>query len=125
MCIRDSLHHLHQTPVGRLARNHEPRRLEPRAKGAVHLEAVAVPLARQFLAVGRERARAGAHAARVGTQAHGAALVLYALLLGHEVDHGMRRRRVELGGRGAGKPRHVAGELAHGRLQPQADARCV
>ena len=44
-------------------------------------------------------------------------------LLVHEVDDGVGRLAVELGGVGAGQPAQVAGELDHHRLHAQAQAQ--
>ncbi len=120
------LDHLHQALVGGEARNHEAAFHKRVAVGVVHLEAMAMALVNDGLAVGPCRAGAGHHLAGVGAQAHGAALVFHVLLLGHEVnDEGRARgRRVgEFGGSGAVQAARVAGKRADGRLQPQADAQ--
>ena len=54
--------------------------------------------------------------ARIGAQAHGAALVFNVFLLGHKVDNRIVSVLVELGRGGAGKSRNVTRELAHSRL---------
>ena len=51
-----------------------------------------------------------------------AALVDDVALLVHEVDDRVRRVRVELARVGAGEAAHVAGELDHRALQPEAQA---
>ena len=56
-------------------------------------------------------------------QAHGAALLGHVLLRAHQIDDAKRAVRIELGGAGAGKADDVAGELAHGHLHTQANAR--
>ena len=68
------------------------------------------------------RPRALVQLDRVGAQAHRAAHVPDLLLLGQEVDHRERRLGVELGRVGAVHAGHVAGEVSHGDLHPEADA---
>ena len=60
---------------------------------------------------------------RLGAQAHGAAHVLDALLLGQQVDHRERRLLVELPGVGARHAADGARELDDGALHAQADAQ--
>ena len=61
--------------------------------------------------------------ARIGAQAHGAALVFNVFLFGHKVDHRIVGVLVELSRGCAGKARNIARELAHSRLQAQANAQ--
>ena len=105
------------------AREHEACLAEPVAEVVVDLVAVAVAL----LDGGRPgvdllRQRALAEGARVGAQAHGAALVGDRLLLGHHRDDRRRVVGVELGRVRLGQPGDVARELDRGDLHPEADA---
>ena len=88
----------------------------------VHLVAVAVALVDHAASPYAARRRGpGREVARVGAQPHGAAHVHHALLLGQQVDHRVRRGRVELRGVRAHQAAHVPGELDHRALQAQAE----
>ena len=76
-----------------------------------------------LLAVNLVDERALLQLARIGAQTHRAALVLNVLLLGHQVDEQIIGVLVELGGGGTLQAHDVARELAHGRLQAQANAQ--
>ena len=117
------LHHLHEPPVRRRARHRKPRFDQALAEGVVHLITMTVTLIYNRFAVSLERLRARLHLARISSQAHGSALALHILLLGHEVHHGKGRLGIELGRRGPGHAGRVAREHAYGSLQPQADAQ--
>ena len=88
----------------------------------VDLVAVAVALVDDLLAVDLAGPRALVQLHRVGAQAHRAAHVAHLLLLRQEVDHRERGLRIELRGVRTVHARHVAGELGHRDLHPQADA---
>ena len=83
---------------------------------------MAVALLDEALAVGLLGQGPGPDRARVGAEAHGRALLGDALLVGHEVDHGIGGLGVELRGARARHSADVARELADGHLQAQADA---
>ena len=88
----------------------------------VHLVAVPVTLVDDRLAVGLVRARAFGELDRLRAEAHRAAEVLDLLLLGQQVDHGMRRLRIHLGRVGAFEAEHVARELGDRDVHAEADA---
>ena len=77
---------LDQPAVGRLPGQDHAGRLERLAIAVVHLEAVAMALVDDLLAVDRGGLRAGRQLRRVEAEAHRAALVLHLALVGHEVD---------------------------------------
>ena len=108
--------------VRRRARHDQPGGLEPLAQEDVDLVAVAVALVDDGLAVELARPRAGVELDRIGAQAHRAAEVGDLLLLGQEVDDGVRRLGIELRRVRAVHVGDVAGELAHRDLHAQADA---
>lgn len=62
-------------------------------------------------------------AAGIFAQAHGAALFIDVLLIGHQVDDRIRRVGIDLAGMRAGQAEHVAGVFHHGHLHAQADAQ--
>src|SRR4051794_4314450 len=113
---------LDQPLVGRRARSDQARGLQPRTQADVDLVAVAVALVDDALVViERTRARARVELDGVGPEPHRPAEVGDLLLLGQQVDDGVRRLGVELCRIGAVHLRHVARELADGDLHPQAD----
>ena len=59
---------------------------------------------------------------RLRAEPHRPAEVLDLLLLGQQVDHGVRRLRVHLGRVRALEPEHVPGELADRHVHAEADA---
>src|SRR5438309_11474131 len=65
--------------------------------------------------------RPGRELGRPQTEAHGAALVVHALLAGQQVDDRVRRRPVELRRVGAGEPGDVARVFDDGALQAKAE----
>ncbi len=85
----------------------------------VDLPAVAVTLVDQLLAVQLAHDRPRDELRRIETEPHGAALVLDVLLGGHEIDHRIRRRGVELGRVGLGQAEDVAGELDDRALEAE------
>ena len=100
-----------------------PWRVEQLVVGGVHLPAMAMAFLDDRPAVGLGRPRARHEVAGLGAQPHGRAQVGHVLLLGQQVDHRVRRRRVELARVRALEPADVAGELDHRALQTQADPR--
>ena len=100
---------LDEPAVGRLAGQHHAGRLERLAVAVVHLEAVAMPLVDDLLAVDRGGLRAGRQLGRIEAEAHRAALVLHLALVGHEVDDGVLGEHVELGRVGVGGARRRRG----------------
>ena len=99
-----------------------PGRLERLAIPVVHLEAVAVPLVDDLLAVDRGGLRAGRQLGRVEAEAHRAALVLHVALVGHEVDDRVLGEHVELGRVGVRGADDLARELDDRALQAEAQA---
>src|SRR5262245_11686413 len=87
-----------------------------------HLVAMAVALADAPRAIDALCDGAAADLARVGAEAHGAALVDYAVLVGHQIDDRGVAVLVELARVGALHLADVARELHHRELHPQADA---
>jgi hypothetical protein len=118
------LDELDQAAVGRGTRAHEAAVVEAALEPGVELVAVAVPLRDHDLAVGPRHLGSGHELGDVGPEPHGPALVGDAPLGLHEVDHRVRRLRVELARVGAGHAEHVAGVLdghhLHAEAQPQA-----
>ena len=117
------LDHLHQPRVGVFSHAGHSGLLESLAVVVVELEAVAVTLADEGLAVGLGGQRAGTELTLVCPQAHRSSHVGDALLLLHEVDDVVGGRGVHLGGVGVGHAEHVAGELYDHALHAQADAQ--
>ena len=91
------LYHLHQTAVGRGARNHQPCLFQGVPIGVAHLETVAMALGNVRRALSLQRLGALFQHAGVGPQPHGAPLVLDVGLVGHEVYHLGGSALVELG----------------------------
>src|SRR5262249_50659958 len=60
--------------------------------------------------------------ARIRPQSHGSALLGETPLRGEQIDHRMRRARVDLGRVGALETAHVPRDLDHRHLHPEADA---
>ena len=81
---------------------------------------MAVALVDDLFAVRLPHDRAGQELRRIRAEAHRAALVDDLALLVHEVDHRMRRVRVELAGVRTGEPARVARELDRRAVQPEA-----
>ena len=104
-------------------RDHEAGLLDLRSQRVVDLEAMPVALADLVDAVGGARPGARDQVHRLAAQAHGAAHVGDALLLGQQVDHREGRLLVELPGVGAGHAADRARELDHRALHAQADAQ--
>ena len=100
-----------------------PAALEPLAQEVVDLVAMAVALVDDGLAVDLARLRALVELDRVGAEAHRAAHVVDLLLLGQQVDHGVRRLGVELRRVGAVHADDVAREVGHRHLHAEAHAQ--
>ena len=113
---------LDQPLVRRGPAGHEALVLEPAPKQVVDLVTMAVALVDHRLAEDLPRPRAVVELHRVRAEPHRPPHVGDLLLLGQQVDHREGGLRVELGRVGTVHPRHVAGELDHGRLHPEADA---
>ena len=109
-------------PLCELPESTSPCALELLVVGGVDLPAMAMPFVDDRLAVGVGRPGARHEVAGLRTEAHRSAQVGHVLLLRQQVDHGVRRRRIELARVGAVESHDVAGELDHGALQPEADA---
>ena len=88
---------LDQATVGRLAGQQHAAPLERVAVLVVDLEAVAMPLVDDLVAVAAAAFEPGVSLRRVEAEAHRAALVLHVALVGHEVDHRVLGEHVELG----------------------------
>src|SRR5581483_8383531 len=116
------LHDLDQVVVGRGAGGLESGLLERLAIGVVDLVAMAMALGDPAAAVERLGKRARADDARIGAQAHRAALALDRLLFLHDVDHRVWRVALEFARVGALEPHQVARDLDHHYLEPQANA---
>src|SRR3954447_2078056 len=113
---------LDQPLVGRRARSDQACRLEPCAEADVDFVTVAVTLVDDALVVvERSRPRARVELDGIGAEAHRPAEVGDLLLLGQQVDDGVRRLGVELGRVGAVHLRHVPRELAYGDLHAETD----
>src|SRR5205809_3948860 len=113
---------LDQSPVGREPREHQPVLREDLMVGRVDLVTVPVPLIHDLFPVRCGGSGPGYEVARLGAEAHGPTEVGHVLLLGQEVDHRVRCRRVELRGVRALEATDVARVLDDGALQPQAQA---
>src|SRR5436190_5764180 len=113
---------LHEAPVLRLARHDQAAALERLLVERVDLESVAVPFVDDRLTVGLRGSRSGDEMARLRPEPHRGPHVRHVLLLREEVDHRVRRRRIELRGVRALQPTHVASELHDGALEAEADA---
>src|SRR5205085_11097924 len=87
---------LHETHVLRVARDHDAAALERLLMDRVDLPPVTVPLVDDGLSVRGGGAGARDEVARLRAETHRGAHVGDVLLLGEQVDHGMRRRRIEL-----------------------------
>jgi hypothetical protein len=101
---------------------HTSPSLELLAVGVVELVAVAVPLEHLLPPVHLARERPVLQHARVVAEPHRAALPGDVLLLLHQMDHRVRRLRIDLRRVRAVEPDHVARELDHRHLHAEADA---
>src|SRR6266498_4795004 len=113
---------LDQSPVGREAREHQPVLREDPMVGRVDLVAVPVTLVHDLLPVGCRGPGPRHQVAGLCPQAHRATEVGDVLLLGQEIDHRVRGRRVELRGVRALEATHVLCVLDDRALQAQAQA---
>src|SRR5712691_4271019 len=107
---------LDEVAVGGDAGKHQPLLLEQRAEVVVELVTVAMPLGDLLLRVELLRERAVAEHAGISAEPHRGAFLREPLLADHQIDHGMRRLRVNLRGVRAGQAAHVASELDHRHL---------
>ena len=82
---------------------------------------MAVPLGDLRSAIQFRGERTFLQHARIRAEAHRTSLLRDAALFLHEVDHGVRRVFVELGGVGVLPAKHVTGVLDHRALHPEAD----
>src|SRR5918992_164046 len=87
----------------------------------VHLIPMAVPLVNDRLAVALSRPRPIGELDGLRAEAHRAAEVLDLLLLGEQVDDGIRRLRIHLGRVRTGEADDVPRELRHGDMHAEAD----
>src|SRR5438067_9704905 len=120
--VRGDLDDLDELLLRPDTRDPQPVLLELREVVVVDLVALAVALLDNPLAVEARGEAPLAQHDRIEAEPHRAALVGDAPLLGQEVDHLVRRLRVELGGVRAGEAADVAGELDHRALHAEADA---
>src|ERR687892_771504 len=119
----DELDVLDQVVVRREPGESHPRILQVTPIPVIDLPAVAVPLVHQLLAVEGPYLGAFPQLGGVEPETHGPALVLHFLLTRHEVDHRIRRGRVELGAVGLVEPEDGAGELDHSALQTETQTQ--
>lgn len=117
------LNHLNEVTIRRDTRKHQACTLKSITVVVVDLEAMAVPLADVFRTVDLRCERTGLECARIRTKPHCRTLVLNVSLVRHDVDHEVRRIRVELGAVGVLKPAHVARVLDDSHLHPKTDAK--
>ncbi len=108
--------------VRRESREPHAVRLDALAIRVVELEAMAMALGDLLLAVDLGGERPVAEHARIRAEPHRPALLVEPFLRRHQIDHGMRRFRIDLRGVGAVEPAHVARELDHRHLHAEADA---
>src|SRR5688572_26835758 len=115
------LDHLDELLVGARAREHEARLLERLAVVVGELVAMAMALAdlRRLIGVGRDRS--GEERAREAAETHRRALAPNAALLGHEIDHGVRRVAIELGRVRVLECSNGAGKLDDSELHAETD----
>ena len=113
---------LDEPAIRRLAGQQHAGGLERLAVAIVDLEAVAMALVDDLLAVDGGSLRAGREPGRVEPEAHRPALVLELALVGHEVDHRVLGEHVELGRVGVLRADDLAGELDDRALEAKAQA---
>src|SRR6266850_1028283 len=116
------LHDLDQASVRREAGELHSALRQQLAVRVVELVAMAVPLEHDRLSVRATRERAGLEHAGIASEAHRAALVGDVALLRQQIDHGMRRERVELGRVRILGPEGRARELDDHALHAHAEA---
>jgi hypothetical protein len=114
------LHDLDQTLIRRQAAQNEALAGERFPIGVVELVAMAVPLPHLGHPVGFVCLRPFQNLAGVRPQPHRSAFLLDAPLIGHEVDHGVWRARVEFGAVRAGEATGMSSQLDHSALLAQA-----
>ena len=123
MDVARKLDHLDEAAVGRGARHNQARLHKLGAALVVHLETMTMTLGDMLLAIGLGTQRTSNNVAGIGAQAHGAAHVDDAGLVGHEGNDGMLSRLAELSRVGISPAKHVTGKLGYGNLKAQADAK--
>src|SRR5579872_1645384 len=114
---------LDQSPVGRHAAEDHPVLVHHLAVLVVELEAMAVALVDDFLAISLERARARQQLARVKAEPHRAAHLVDVALLGHQVDDRRGGERRELRRVGVGSIQLLAREVDDGALHAEAQSQ--
>src|SRR5438128_254073 len=114
------LDNLDQLAVRRVAGDDETSLLQDRSIAIVELPAVSVALVDALFAVRAPGATVQVEPARIGPEPHRSTLLRYPPLRFQEVDHRMRRGRVELGAVGAGQAGDIAGKLDGQDLQSKA-----
>ena len=114
---------LDETAVWRDAAEDHPGLAEHLAVLVVELEAMAVALVHDLLAVCLVGESARGQLARVQAEAHRAAHLIDVALLGHQVDDRGRGERGELGRVGVGRVQGLAREVDHGALHAEAQAQ--
>src|SRR5262249_53195866 len=120
--VLGGLDDLDQLFLGPDPRDAQAGLLEPGQVVVVHLIAMTVPLLDDPLPVEPRGHAALAQHDRIEPESHRAALVGQLALLRQEIDHQMRRVRIELGGARAAEAADVARVLDHGTLHAETDA---
>ena len=116
------LGYLDEPSVGRETREAHPVALQQLAIGVVELETVPVALEHDRLTVCAARERSCLEDAGIAPEAHRAAFVGDVALLREEIDHGVRRERVELRGVGVVRSERGTSELYDHALHAHAQA---
>ena len=114
---------LNQPPVRREPAQDQSMLRQRFPVGIVEFIPVPMPFLHLVHSVSLLRQGAVLNPAGIGAESHRASFVRHALLVRHEMDHRMRRRRVELGAVGAGQTSHMPGEFDHRALHAQAEAQ--
>src|SRR5919199_1486673 len=113
---------LHQAAIRRMPGDDEATFLELAPVFIVELEAMAMAFEYEVASIGFRRTRARLQDAGVDAEAHRAAFVRNVELVGHEIDHRMFRRRIELRRIGILGAKLAARQIDTGALHPQAQA---
>src|SRR5438105_15622642 len=120
--VLGQLRDLDEPSVGGETREAHPVALQELAIRVVELEAVPVALEHDRLAVRAARQRSCLEDAGIAPDAHRAAFVGDVALLREEIDHGVRRERVELRRVGVVRPERGTSELYDHALHAHAQA---
>ena len=115
--------HFYDASVRRKTRESQAGALELLSVCVVDFIAVAVPFLNDRFAVKRIGFRGFIKDAGVGAQAQGSADVGHAVLIRHQMDHGVGGIRIQFCAVGVGPAEDVAGEFHHGHLHAQAEAQ--